>query len=129
MARPLKPAERAVLVVFITALALLLRAGFVAQTYIKSPLLIRIPLADPDRLLGRLLGPAMPLFGGTGFMYSTTSRRHSLLSSESMNKAKATLMGMKKLWLMHSKGKKLHTPQDSHSQNKRNLEISVMYSR
>jgi putative peptide zinc metalloprotease protein len=38
------------------------------KKYIKSPLLIRIPLADPDRLLGRLLGLAMPLFGGAGFM-------------------------------------------------------------
>ncbi len=38
------------------------------KKYIKGPLLIRIPLADPDRLLGRLLGLTMPLFGRTGFM-------------------------------------------------------------
>ena len=38
------------------------------KKYIKGPLLIRIPLTDPDRLLGRLLGLTMPMFGRAGSM-------------------------------------------------------------
>lgn len=38
------------------------------KKYVKGPLLIRIPLTDPDRLLDRLGAWAAPLFGRLGFM-------------------------------------------------------------